>query len=332
MYNNINSFFIKDDVVLFFDIFVKNNQLHMILPCPLDEPANADNVIDNIEIYFDKKLLKIHFRFVEFTFEQHCLVIYEPFEETRPVYEISVKYNSLEIQKYKLYPCTEITKKYTLTHSTMCKNDYEFFYPFYHYYRSQGVEFFIIYYNSKLNEKIINFFSQFDNRVLVVEWNFTFRQKTKYYPNGMHYAQPSQVTHVLHKYAKQLTTYHLYCDLDEYLKNTNDSLINYLKKNTHLNAIYFRNTWADVVNESEMNPHILMHNKLIKTGIPSTTKYRCKQIVKVDKIIDTSIHTVYDSSLPHQIFTEDNIMYHFYKMSNTKKRNITEKINNHILL
>jgi len=307
-YNKIHPFYITNDDVLFFDIWIKNNQLYMILPCPVTNPID----INSIEVFEFDQILHIKSKFIYDYFENTSLIIYHPFENLKNYYNIKVKYKKFEKQ-YVIYDYMSI-KNFTLTLSTLCKDDYKYFYPFYHYYKSQGVEYFFIYYNDNITRDVLIFFKKFDD-VLLIEWNYTYWFNKKY---GSHYAQPAQINHALYKYGKGFTEYMIFCDLDEYLQNKKSTLINLIRQQSRLNAIYFRNIWSKTIHP--LNPLTLMHKRNILVGKPFNTMYRCKQIIRVDKIISTGIHHLREHLreplyIKNASFDPDNLCYHFFQLT-----------------
>ena len=152
-YNKINSLIIDNidnqNKYLFFDIFNRNNELILICPIYENLDINYDKIIpyyNGEELYY-KNIVKCND-----IYEQVVVIIFQNicFEK-----EINIKIKYKEIEKEFIITNLIIDKNiYFLTHTTLFKDDYEVLELFYDYYTKNGVDYFYLYYNGKIFDKL----------------------------------------------------------------------------------------------------------------------------------------------------------------------------------
>lgn len=311
---NINSFNLNDNELLFFDIFYKNNLIYLICPIYRVNYPNFDlisiyQIIDNLQV----KCELIN-SIIENVQEAFALLIFKP-NMILDIININVIYEN-ENKEYELNHIKTI-KKYKLTLTTLCKNDYKLFNLFYDYYTNLGVEAFYIYYNGKVNENIKNTFLK--NNVYLIEWDFKYFNNLDTY-SYLHHAQLTQMHNALYKFGKDTTEYMIFNDLDEYFYINKNELTNLL--NLNYGSYLFYNVWARTIDNNIPNKlpnNIYIHDNIIKA--------RSKCIHKVDNIISLHVHDVRKYVNEEIIkYENNNIFYHFYNWSQPN-RNIDGNFN-----
>ena len=303
-YNKINSLLIsninKQNKYLFFDIFNRNNELVLICPIYEQIEINYDKIIaynNGIELCY-KNIIKCND-----IYEQIVVIIFENFTYD-PILNIKITYEDLE-QTYQLSNINVTKNTYFLTHTTLFKDDYYLINIFYDYYINNGVDYFYLYYNGKLTNKIKDKVK--DKNIILIEWNYSYYNNTETYN---HHAQMGQIQHALYKYNKPFSKYTIYADLDEYLFINGKTLITYIKNNIY-NFYRFINLWCSTLN-NDIPKEFPINNKIKvdKNYIP----VRSKCIYENDKFYMINIHFPrYDlSKFTYNIINTDiGRMYHF---------------------
>ena len=130
--NAVNSFFLDEKNVLFFNIFIKNNKLYIITP--LYKDYNTKNSTIKIS-YNSTELIRLE-QITKAEYEATQILIYDFNFNSNPedIYEIKVSFN----EKMKVFMLkhekTNKNKKLALT--TLFKTDYKLNAIFYDYYRN----------------------------------------------------------------------------------------------------------------------------------------------------------------------------------------------------
>ena len=226
-YNKINSLIIDNidnqNKYLFFDIFNRNNELILICPIYENLDINYDKIIpyyNGEELYY-KNIVKCND-----IYEQVVVIIFQNicFEK-----EINIKIKYKEIEKEFIITNLIIDKNiYFLTHTTLFKDDYEVLELFYDYYTKNGVDYFYLYYNGKIFDKLTEKVN--NKNIILIEWDFKYYNETETYN---HHAQMGQIQHALYKYNKPFSKYSIYADLDEYIYFKDKTIVTYLKNNIY---------------------------------------------------------------------------------------------------
>lgn len=298
-YDDVNSFFISETRLLFFDIFHKDNNLYLI--CPRYKPTSTEeinSIISSITIkYKDIKLKNCGF-ISDFNINQTLILGYE-FQSNYIVNDITVEYDGIEKQYSLLNRKT--TTKNILSLTTLFKDDYELIDPFYKYYDEQGVEMFYLYYNGKIDNIDIEKFNKYN--IILIEWDFYYRDENNIFPN---HAQKGQVNHALWKYGKDNFEYMIFCDFDEYLYVENKTLFTEIIDNDY-ECLGFCNIWS----KSEIkNNHLedFMHGD--KFIFAPDTGPKCIHKVSLFNIVDIHVNL---ENMTRGKFNYDK--YHFYNWS-----------------
>ena len=140
-FHKINSFKLPNDKYLFFDIFCKNNKL--ILICPVYNSKTRDKYYEDINVSNTIPHSGKIFKKIEH--EPIVVIVYDlspsqAQEET--IITTTVTFQNKN-QTYNLYHIKTKKDKF-LTHTTLCKDDYQLLDMFKNYYTKQGVEHFYI--------------------------------------------------------------------------------------------------------------------------------------------------------------------------------------------
>ena len=288
--------------LLYFDIFKKNNNLFLIVPVYNTSP----DIFNYIKISNKGKLLKLKHIFFKIVYEPVIVLVYF-FNSNNN--NITVTYKNI----VKEYTLTNLHTKntYTLTLTTLFKDDYYLFDTFYNYYTIQGVEHFYMYYNGILTDEIKQYFIKKKN-VTLIEWNFPYWNKDNCH--FRHHAQLGQIHHAIYKYGKGTSKYMLFCDLDEYLLYPNTTLKNMIKSN--YDTYIFKNVFSKLyLDNNTYNP-----NKIFITK-PYPIPVRTKCIHYLNSIQTISIHKGYKYFTPNPKIkhSNDSCLYHFFTINNDKK-------------
>jgi hypothetical protein len=339
--------FIRLDKVklLFFDIFYKNNKIHMIMPI-YNIPANPQNIIVTV----NNTILKLVERHVKDSIEPALIHIYEYISPPNTTVKINIKlinnssisYDLQHIYTLEKIPTTQTTKQTTvqtttqttkhkfLALTTLFKNDYYIFPLFYNYYKEQGVQHFYMYYNGIITSEIIKLFNIHD--VTLIEWNFHYwnPREIKY----AHHAQMGQMHHALYKYGKDIYDYMVFCDLDEYLhipkhkfpdtiiststqlSPIKPTIYDFIIMNSSIDIFGFCNFWANTIDD-KMPSRYHLPKKIL--AVTESCEYceRSKNIYKVSSINTIGVHQM---GCDHTLTSITDLhMYHFYRWSYKKR-------------
>ena len=284
-----------DDFTLF-DVFWKNNLIYLIL-------SINNNILDEnkLNVYLNKKKLKLKQKIIKDTYEPTLLFIYDDNNvDINKELFIQVIYDRKEYSK-EIEKIVNKEKSDFLCLTTLFSHDYNLFPNFYNYYKRQGVQHFFMYYNGLLNNKIKEIFNYKD--VTLIEWDFRYWNPKKY--KYRHHAQLGQMHHALYKYGKDNYEYMIFNDLDEYLFIPNIKLVEYIKLNTNINVFGFKNIWA----KTKSNQKELEENLDISEPFPFRKRSKC--IYMVSSIETMGIH-FNCKMLKKENLICDNYMFHFY--------------------
>lgn len=330
----------SEPYLLFFDIFYKNNKLYLIMPI-YNDPYN----INEFEIMHNNKNLVPSEKYVKDSYEPISIFIYdiqsneaneanEANDSLIHSIDVDIVYKTIK-QTYKLYHInTQNTQKHFLTLTTLFKNDYQLFPFFYNYYTKQGVSHFYLYYNGVITPELYLLFNQprYKN-VTLIEWNYHYWNPPKF--KYCHHAQMGQIHHALYRYGKDVSSYMIFCDLDEYLhipcsypRSSYNLLSNYIKDNSSVDIFGFCNIWADTSQYQYPYTQIIP-KKILAVAENEQNLYceRSKNIYKVSSIKTTGVHQLCDDVYFNKLKSITNLkMYHFYKWSS--KTRIIENCTN----
>lgn len=331
---NPNYFAINKNILLFFDIFYKNNKIYLIMPI-YNTPVNPNYIY----ITVNNKFLQLTEMHIKDSNEPILIYIYNYTSPPNTLIKVNVNFMNKLIKSYDLmhiYTKINITNSDNQNNSkflsltTLFKNDYYLFPIFYNYYKKQGVQHFYMYYNNVITPKIKKIFNKPD--VTLIEWCFHYWNpiEIKY----CHHAQMGQMHHALYKYGKDTYDYMIFCDLDEYLHipskyfidkdkyNDNDekTITKFIKNNSNIDIFGFCNYWANTIdNNIPSLTTIEFPNKFLTVKKPIEYLERSKNIYKVSYINTIGIHQLGNNFYNEKTCITDLEMYHFYKWSGRKR-------------
>lgn len=297
-----------DYKLLYFDIFLKNYELFLIVPV-----YNSDvNFIKKIKIISNGVNLTLKRKLLKINLEPIIILVYSFNSDNN---NIILKYDNI-VKHYNLEHI-KTTKIYKLTLTTLFLDDYYLFNTFYNYYKNQGVEHFYMYYNNKIDENVKNYFKG-KNDVTLIEWNFKYWNDELCGHTFKHHAQIGQIHHAIHKYGKDISEYMIFCDLDEFMFCPYTKLIN--KINSKYNSYVFYNIHSESLDNSKL---VDLPNRF-RIGNKYLT-YCTKCIHKLDSIDTICIH--FRSYFMLYIITKlylfrdyNNYLFHFYSIGSKNKR------------
>jgi hypothetical protein len=319
---------ISENKYLFFDIFYKNNQIHLISPI-----YNSRINTNEFQIYANNRLLTISEEYIKDNYEPICIYKYDYISSSN-IIDVNVEYNN-RVQTYilEIEPDDNDNTNNThntnnineLTLTTLFKDDYAIFPLFYEYYKNQGVSHFYMYYNGKISDEIMNIFDL--SYVTLIEWDFAYwNENCKY----KHHAQMGQINHALYKYGKNSKNgknhdkkYMIFCDMDEYMYIPDHKLIDFVSgsENANIDVFGFQNIWANTVDDivpSKFPTEIRIANKL-------PYNLRSKNIYNVSSVNIAGIHNcMYFNKDPNACMNLS--MFHFYNWSNKKRKEACQTI------
>jgi len=323
----------KDNDVLFFDVFYKNNKIYLILPI-YNQPYSPNDI--KLRVNDDTYPLVLSIKFERNEYEPTLIYVYDYFAFSKKIV-LNVEYlNITREYKLKHIICNERLKTLGLT--TLFKDDYLAFPFFYEYYKKQGVSHFYMYYNGKITPEIREIFTKDKSDVTLIEWDFRYwnfleEEKEAAIKKGdylyAHHAQLGQIHHAIYRYGKDVCEYMAFCDFDEYLHIPNMYLSQFLQQYPDVDIVGFCNKWAETVSVEDLKTQTT-----ILTSEPISYGKRSKNIYKMSSVNTIYIHFCYD-------FTKENIMgytdfwfYHFYQWNNNKHdfKNECKHIEQNILL
>lgn len=308
-----NGFYLDNEDVLFFNIFIKNNKLYIITPLNKNHDINRSTI--NIS-YNATKLICLE-QLTKDSGEPTQILIYDFNFNSEFMYEIQVSFNE-QIKTFMLkHKKTCKQKKLALT--TLFKNDYKLNTIFYDYYKKQGVEHFYMYYNGTITDEIKAYYEKED--ITLVEWDYTYWNSNSKYTK--HYAQLGQIHDAIYNFGKDSYEYMVFCDLDEYLHIESKTLIDLVSDNTNIDTFGFRNLWANTKNfnvPESFPTEFYVSNVLLPYGY----YYRSKCIHKMDSVKYINIHS---AKIPKKLSLSKNyIMYHFASWTKKDRKIKTDKL------
>jgi hypothetical protein len=302
--NKKNDFPLKGIRYLLFDIFYKNNKLWLVLPVYDLTPLS----VESISVSVEGKQLELTEKHVS-TYYYGPTAIYA-YDIKTPSSSVCVK---VEYEwREKVFHLNHIvtSEKSEIGLTTLCKDDYMLFVPFYKYYKDQGVSQFYIYYNKKVTPEIKQFFQNYGNDVVLIEWNYIWKLN-----EDTHHAQIGQLNHALYKYGKENHTHMIFCDLDEYLHIPKTTLKQFVDTNKNISTFGFCNKWSRTIDNTI--PDVFPRTFLTE---PGKLEYplRSKNIYKVSDLSLVFIHHPLEYVTKQDVIS-DLTMYHFYNWTQPER-------------
>jgi hypothetical protein len=297
--NTVIPFNITNDRLLFFDIFHKNNKVYLIQPVYSHTRLDLSTIkltSNDTELILEKVISKI-------AYEPTQILIYT-FQSTEPTNTITVTYNSVSREYILEHIQSSVNNVLSIT--TLFKNDYHLISIFYDYYLKQGVTQFYMYYNGILTDKIRDKFNL--PNVTLIEWNYKYWNDES--SAFTHHAQLGQIHHSIYKYGKDNNSHMIFCDLDEYMYNCDDTLKNMVIKFDSIDVFGFCNIWSNTLDNKIPNTFPLVFN--IGNQYTFPTKSKC--IYKLSSISTISIHGYEILKSSHNKLLNYKL-FHFYNWS-----------------
>jgi hypothetical protein len=287
---------IIDNIVIFFNIFIKNGELYLI--CPINK--KTDLISKKLVILYDNKELSIKHEIIKDKYEPTQVLIYNFSLNNLDEYNILVKYNDIS----KSFTLKNIIskKQYKLTLTTLFKTDFNLINIFYDYYKKQGVEHFYLYYNDEITDNIKTLCDKKD--ITLIQWNYQYWNNNAKY--SRHYAQLGQMHDAIYRFGKNMCDYMIFCDLDEYMYVENKQLINLIEDNK-VDTFGFRNIWSNTLD----NKIPIIFPSKFNIGDKIRYGIRSKCIHKMDSVEHIGIHygTKFNKS---ELIKSNYDMYHFH--------------------
>jgi hypothetical protein len=331
-YHAINPFPLNDKQLLFFDVFLKNNQLVFIMPVYSPWHPEHDKIsiainqiqLDHDQLPQDHTTLQVKLKesIKKIEYEPIVIMLFDIISSQHP--DQSIHFNQINItisyqDKQNTYdlvePDQETTNKtYKLTHTTLFKDDYSQIPLFYDYYTKQGVEYFYLYYNGVLTQEIQDLCNK--TNITLIEWNFIYWNYEEDYIHDAykHHAQIGQVHHALYKYGKQNTEYMIFCDLDEFMYIPKKTICQEIQNtNSEYDTYGFCNYWASSIDKNIPTifpSNVMIGNKTHKYG----TRSKCIHKIQFTKILSIHYHHTFTISEPK--LKTDYMLLHMYNWSN----------------
>jgi hypothetical protein len=247
----------NNDFYLFFDIFIKNNDLFIIVPI-YDKFILDEN---KLYIIFNNKqlILKEAIKYIEY--EGIIILKFEINSELNINNEFKIIYDKITsfinielIIKDKINIINN-----NICISTLFKDDYFLLDTWIEYYSKKNLTDFYLYVNSKIEkikDKLSNILKKYNRyNITIIEWDFNYWNNT---PKFKHHAQIGMLNHCLYNYAKNFN-YWLNIDLDEYINN-----INIIDNNFDL--YLYNNRWAKLENNNTPSKYLNLYNTKFYLG------------------------------------------------------------------
>ena len=302
--NTVNPFEIDTDTLLFFDIFHKNNKVYLIQPVYSSTPLD----LSTLKIEYKDRELIMETKLSKISREPIQILIYT-FESTNPNNTIRVTYNSVS-KDYNLAHI-QLSTNNNLSITTLFKDDYKLIDIFYEYYKKQGVENFYMYYNGVLTSDIRAKFNL--PGIILIEWNYKYWNDD--HCTFKHHAQLGQIHHALYRYGKDLNSYMIFCDLDEYMYAPNSTLSRTISNSPLIDMFGFCNRWANTLDNKIPDKFPITFNITNQYAFPS----RSKCIYKVSSVSLIDIHGWYLFKSKIINKSLDYILFHFYNWTRVNR-------------
>ena len=266
-YHTINTLYMQNNKMCFFDIFLRDNEIVIVCPANHDKNINHDKYSvtfpNNNNIIVKSKVIikKTRGKYIVIIFSlspvQHLNVLNVCFTYN----DISANYNLTNGLNQNLF----------LGQTTLFKDDYKVAKMWINYYEAHGVNHFYVYYNEKLTTEIINFVKNNKANVTLLEWNFPYWQNGV---PGNHFAQSGQMGHALYKYGKPYCKFMIFNDFDEFMKmeDINCTISDFLS-NSNYDTIGFHNVWCYTI---DRNIPTSFPTKIYKSTTTHKFGYRSK--------------------------------------------------------
>jgi hypothetical protein len=300
------SFHLINYKYLFFDIFIKNNKLYLILPLYY-KPFNESF----IHIFYKNKKLKLFQKILNKNkYEPSYIFIYNIVPED--VNKITVIYN--KIKKIFILNHIQSILSNNIVHTTLFKDDFQLIPLFYNYYKKLGIQHFYFYYNGILNDYIKNFIKNIsdNNDITLIQWNFQYwNNKDCYY---IHHAQLGQMNHSLYYFGKNNHQFILFNDLDEFIDLKNKVFKDIIENNLHYQ---FQCILCEDNNKTRIPKK---YPTTFQCANPESLPIKSKWLYDIQNVLYLCIHKGTKFINKNDKINNDYCFYHFYNWSIKDKK------------
>jgi len=281
---------------------------------------NPFNIEDIIIVVNNQHVIKKYVYNNENIYEPSLNIIIE-LENIVNNVNITIEYKN---KKYEIFLEQLQIIDHHISAMTLFKDDYYLLIRYLKYYEDLGINIFYIYYNNKIDYKIVNQIQKLNtnqSKIYLTEWNYTYW--LKYDDKKQHFAQTMAINDSLH-ILKNYSNYILYNDLDEYfLLNKYNNFNNLINENKDIDIFVFKNRFCKMGNElikyKDFDEKFNLAN-IIEGNY--WDKYREKNLIKCKNINVMGVHTYFKNFSQKEI--KDKVVDQFYHIINfeEKHRNI----------
>ena len=223
--------------------------------------------------------------------------------------------------KYDVYLEQLNIKDHNICAMTLFKDDYHLLKRYLKYYKNLGVNIFYIYYNKKIDHKIIENITklnEFNLKIYLTEWNYLYWWK---YDDEVkhHHAQTMAINdslNILKNYGK----YILYNDLDEYfLLDKYENFNNLISENENTDIFIFKNRFCKM--GDKLIKYIDFDEKFDLSKIIEGNYwdiYREKNLIKLENINVMGIHSCFKKFNNKEL--NEKVVDQFYHIINFEEK------------
>ena len=251
------SFLYKENIYLFLDIFIKNDELILIVPIYENFILDENKlIINNNNIKLKEKLKYIEYEGIIIL---KYLINLEENELDSNNININIKYET-KTQNFNLNIDNFRNIYYdNLSISTLFKNDYYLLDCWIDFYSKKNISDFYLYYNGKI-DNISDTINNIKNKyqflnITFIEWDYHYWNNSSKFK---HHAQTGMLNHCLYYFCKNYYYYWLNIDLDEYINNIN------FEDNCDL--YIYHNRWARLENSKITNYNLDLYKTTFYLG------------------------------------------------------------------
>ena len=308
-----NNIFINEKI-LFSNISLCKNKIILSSMHYIKEPYDINDV--NI-IVVNQKIIQKNIYDNNDIYEPSLTIILE-LENIVNCVNLIIFYKT---NKYEVYLEQLNIIDHNISAVTLFKDDYLLLKRYIKYYENLGINIFYIYYNKKIDHKIIeNIIKLNDNnsKIYLTEWNYIYWWK---YEDDIkhHHAQTMAINDSLN-ILKNYGNYILYNDFDEYfLLDTYTTFNDLIKDNQDIDIFIFKNRFCkmgdELIKYEDFDEKFDL-SLIIKGNY--WDKYREKNLIKSNNINVMGVHTHFENF--SNIYINHKIINEFYHIINFEEK------------
>ena len=306
---------VLNNKVLFSNISLCKNKIILTSIFYKNEKIKTDLLKLDINIKSNKILKKNIYENNHYESSKMMILELEKYEE-----HLILNINEESIYLHQLY-----IPEHNISAMTLFKDDYCLLKKYLEYYSILDVTIFFIYYNGKINNKLIDFLNKNISdkyKIYLVEWDYTYW----WYINKdekHHHAQTMAINdslHILKNYGK----YTLYNDLDEYIV-MNDEYSNFthmITENQDIDMFIFKNQFCKIYNKDNLIRYEDFYEKFDLSKIILGNywdKAREKNLIKLENINIMGVHDYFIHDI--NIIIKKKDISKFYHIINFEEKN-----------